>query len=424
MAMKSVVKGIFLALSMTVAPMAGAQSADLTMFHSWSNESEISALNVFVNALKAKGHTVKELAIPHEQSGAGGPIVALVIAGTPPNIFLTGNADVFRDIRKRGLGQTVGEHFDKIGATEKFPPAVREAIKVDGEVLKIPSGIHIDGMVYYNVKVAKAAGVDPNSWTSFDAMFADMEKVKAAGYNFMAMGGNTFQAGYLFHALMAGIAGPDVYNKFYRVDAGGKPDASVFEEKGLRDAIEAFRKITAQADEGWVNRQWNESTNTVIAGKTLMHFHGDWMKGQWKASKKVLGEDYNCINLPGTKALSVTVDAMGILGGPPVSPEQLAAEFDMASIAVDPVKNAEFASFKGSTPVRTDAPVDKLDACNKLVLDSLAKDNFWVLNPFYISDSDWINSVWNTMFTFQGDPSMTTDDAVAMLKSEYESIFK
>ena len=92
--MKSILKGIFLAFSMTVAPIAGAQAAELTMFHSWSNESEISALNVFVNALKAKGNTIKELAIPHEQSGAGGPIVALVIAGTPPNIFLTGNADV------------------------------------------------------------------------------------------------------------------------------------------------------------------------------------------------------------------------------------------------------------------------------------------------------------------------------------------
>ena len=421
--MKSILKRVYVALSMSVASVTVAQAAELTMFHSWSNESEISALNVFVNALKEKGHTIKELAIPHEQSGAGGPIVALVIAGTPPNIFLTGNADVYRDIRDRGLGQTVGEHFDKIGATEKFPPAVREAIKVDGEVRKIPSGIHIDGMVYYNMKVADAAGVDPTSWKSFDEMFADMEKVKAAGFNFMAMGGNTFQAGYLFHALMAGIAGPEVYNRFYRVDAGGKPDATVFDEQGVRDAIEAFRKITAQADEGWVNRQWNESTNTVISGKTLMHFHGDWMKGQWKANKKVLGEDYSCINLPGTKALSVTVDSMGILGGDPVSPEQLEAELEMASIAVDPVRNAEFASFKGSTPVRVDAPVDKLDACNKLVLDSLAKDNFWVLNPFYISDSDWINSVWNTMFTFQGDASMTTDDAVAMLKNEYESIF-
>ena len=29
---------------------------------------------------------------------------ALVVAGTPPNLFMTGNADFFRDIRDRGLG--------------------------------------------------------------------------------------------------------------------------------------------------------------------------------------------------------------------------------------------------------------------------------------------------------------------------------
>lgn len=410
------------ALAAGLLPMQSA-AAELTIFHSWSNESEIAALNVFVGALKDKGHNITELAVPHEQSGAGGPIVSLVIAGTPPNIFLTGNADIYRDIRDRGLGQTVGEHFDNIGATDNFAPPVREAIKVDGEVRKIPTGIHIDGIIYYNMEVAEAAGVDPTAWGSVEEMFADMDKVKAAGYNFMAMGGNAFQAGYLTHALIAGIGGPDVYNKFYFVGADGKPDASVFDEQGLRDAIEVFRRITDQADEGWVNRQWNESTNTVISGQTLMHLHGDWMKGQWKATGHTLGEDYNCINLPGTKALSVTVDAMGILGGDPVSEDQLAAEFEMASIVVDPVRNAEFASFKGSTPVRMDAPTEKLDACNKLVLDSLAIDGNWVLNPFYISDSDWINSVWNTMFTFQGDTSMTTDDAIEMLRDEYDAIF-
>ena len=60
--------------------------------------------------------------MPHEQSGAGGPIVSLVVAGTPPNIFLTGNADIYRDLRRPGLGQTVGELFDEIGATANFPP--------------------------------------------------------------------------------------------------------------------------------------------------------------------------------------------------------------------------------------------------------------------------------------------------------------
>ncbi|NJO37198.1 MAG: hypothetical protein HC871_05715 [Rhizobiales bacterium] len=122
---KTILAGLGLALAMGLAPVTRAEAADLTIFHSWSNESEIKALNVYMDALRAKGHTIKELAVPHEQSSGGGPIVSLVIAGTPPNIFLTGNADIYRDIRDRGLGQTVGEHFDAIGATEKFPPACR-----------------------------------------------------------------------------------------------------------------------------------------------------------------------------------------------------------------------------------------------------------------------------------------------------------
>ena len=414
--MNTYFKSLAAGLAISVSATAMSYATELQLFHSWSNESEIAALNVFVSEFESRGNKITEMSVPHEQAGSS-PLVSLVIAGTPPNVFLTGQADFYRDLRDRGIGQTVGEHFDEIGATENFPKIVQEAIKVDGEVRKIPSGIHIDGIIYYNMAVAEAAGVDPTSWTSTDEMFADMQKVNDAGYTFMAMGGNTFQAGYLFHALLAGVAGEDIFYRFYT----GTPDVTVFEEQGLRDTIALFRQIVSQTDEGWVNRQWNESTNTVIAGQALMHLHGDWMKGQWKANNKVLGEDYNCINLPGSKALSVTVDAMGILGG--VSEEVLAAELEMASIVVDPVKNAEFAAFKGSTPVRIDAPADKLDACNKLVLDSLQKPGFSVQNPFYHGDTDWINSVWNVMFTFQGDPDMTADDVIEALKEEHAAIF-
>lgn len=415
---KSLAAKLALGVAMVVTPAALAQAEEVQLYHSWSNESELAALDVFVSALKDKGHTVVEMSVPHEAAGSS-PLNALVIAGTPPNIYLGGSADFFRDMRDRGLGQVLGPHFKEIGAWDNFPPMVQAAITIDGEVRKIPSGIHIDGIIYYNMKVAEAAGIDPQSWNSVDEMFADMDKVKAAGYNFMGMGGNSFQAGYLFHALVAGIAGEDIYYRLYR----DTPDVTVFEEQGLKDAIAVFRRIVGQADKGWVNRSWNETTNDVIAGKTLMHLHGDWMKGQWRANNKVLGEDYNCINLPGTKALSVTVDSMGILGGDSVSEGMMKAEFEMASIVVDPVKNAEFASFKGSTPVRLDAPTDKLDACNTLVLNSLAKPGFSVQNPFYIADADWINSIWNAAFTFQSETDQTADDLIAVLKSEHSAIF-
>jgi ABC-type glycerol-3-phosphate transport system substrate-binding protein len=311
--------------------------------------------------------------------------------------------------------------MDKIGATKAFPETVRQAITIDGKMFKIPTAVHIDGMVYYNMDVAKKAGIDPTKWTSLDDMWADEAKVEKAGFTFIAIGGNTFQAGYTFHALLAAVAGPDVYNRFYGATKDGKPDKTVFDEKGLRDAIELFRKIAAQTDAGWVNRAWNDTTNTVISGKALMQIHGDWMKGQWKANGKVVGKDFGCINIPGTKALSVTVDAFGILGG--VAPDILKAEEDFAATVVDPKVNAEFAFHKGSSPVRTDVPTDKLDACNTLVLDSLKKPNFSVENTNYVADPDWQNSVWQTMFTFQGNPKMTSDDVIAALKKEYDKIF-
>jgi glucose/mannose transport system substrate-binding protein len=410
--------GAATALAIGLAPVA-ASATDLTLFHTWSNESEMAALNTIVKEFESRGNKITSASVPHETAGES-PLVSLFVAGTPPNLFIAADASLFRDLKKKGQAVDVGPLFDKIGATKEFPETVLKAITIDGSILKIPTAVHIDGMVYYNMDVAKKAGVDPTKWTSLDDMWADEAKVEKAGFTFIAIGGNTFQAGYTFHALLAAVAGPDIYNRFYG-GKDGKPDKTVFDEKGVRDAIELFRRITAQTDPGWVNRAWNDTTNTVIAGKALMQIHGDWMKGQWKANGKVVGKDFGCINIPGTKALSVTVDSFGILGG--VAPDILKAEEEFASIVVDPKINAEFAFHKGSSPVRVDVPTDKLDACNTLVLDSLKKPNFSVENTNYIADQDWQNSVWNTMFTFQGNPKMTTDDAIAALKKEYDSIF-
>ena len=413
--LKTMLKRSVLALGLcSASPFAYA--AELTLFHTWSNESEMAALNSIVDKFIAMGNTVVAASVPHESAGES-PLVSLFVANTPPNLFIAADSGFFRDLKSKGQSYDVRALFDRIGATAAFPETVLQAITIDGEILKIPTAVHIDGMVYYSLKVAEAAGIDPSKWTSMDDMWADQQKVNDAGFTFIAIGGNTFQAGYTFHPLLAATAGPDIYNRFY----GATPDRAVFDEPLVRETIELFRKIAAQTDAGWVNRAWNDTTNTVIAGTALMQIHGDWMKGQWRANDKQVGVDFGCINIPGTKALSVTVDSFGILGG--VDEATAKAEEDFAAIVVDPAVNAEFAFFKGSSPVRLDVPTDKLDACNMLVLDSLKKPGFSVQNPFYIADGDWINSVWNTMFTFQGDPAMTTDQVIEMLKSEYDAIF-
>lgn len=407
-----------LAIGLSSVP---ANALELTLFHTWSNESEMAALNTIIDAFTKKtGNTIKTASVPHETAGES-PLTSLIVAGTPPNLFIAADAGTYRDLEKRGEGQDVGPLMDKIGATAAFPKTVLDAITIDGKVKKIPTAVHIDGMVYYNMDVAKKAGVDPTKWTSLDDMWADEKKVEDAGFTFIAIGGNTFQAGYTFHALLAANAGPDVYNRFYGATKDGKPDPTVFDDPALKSTIQLFRRIAAQTDAGWVNRAWNDTTNTVIAGKALMQIHGDWMKGVWKGAGKEPGKDFGCINIPGTKAVSVTVDSFGILGG--VAPDVLKAEEDFAATIVDPQVNAEFAFHKGSSPVRTDVPTDKLDQCNTLVLEDLKKPGASVQNTNYIADADWQNSVWNVMFTAQGDKNMTDDQVIAKLKSEYDAVF-
>ena len=408
-------------LKYTVATLAlmmpiNASAEELVGYHGWSSQSETNALGVLIDAFEAGGNTWVDLAIPHESESNLG-LINLITGGNPPNIFVESNPGVYQDLMRMGYGQPVTELFNSTGVTENLPDAVLQSITVDGEIMKIPTGIHIDGMVYYNLEVAAAAGVDPTAWTSVDDMFADFQKVSDAGYMPLAVGGQSFQVGYLFHALVAAVAGPEIYYRMYQAE----PDPTVFDEPALKEVVELVRQFGDLADNGSMNRSWSETTNLVITGQALMHLHGDWMKGEWRAAGKVAGTDFGCINIPGTKALSVTVDAFGILGG--VDEATLAAEMEWASIVVDPVNTAGFSAQKGSTPVRFDAPSDALDICNQVVLDALQDPTRGVQNPFNISDGDWHNSIWDVMFNYWSDPDMSSDEAIEELRFAYDAVF-
>ena len=397
------------------ASAVAAQATDLVIYHGWSSPAEVAALNVLKAGLEAKGNTWTDLAIPHD-SGANVSLINLVTGGNPPNVFMEANPGVYRDLESQGYGFDLTSFFSDNGIMEHLPAAIQKSITVDGKVMKVPTALHIDGMVYYNMEVAAKAGVDPHSWTSLDAMFADFDKVKAIGVIPLAIGGQQWQVGYLTHALAAAVGGPEFFSKIY----GSEPDPAAIDSPEMRATLDMLRKFQQAADPGSANRDWNVTTNLVITGQALMQIHGDWMKGEWNAAGKVAGTDFGCINIPGTKALSVTVDAWGLLGG--VDDAKKQAELDFASVVVDPAVQADFAKAKGSTPVRLDAPKDNLDACSEEVLNALNDTARQVQNPHNTVDEDWMNSMWVVLFNFGSDPNMTTDQAIEQLKEQYDTI--
>jgi len=413
MMLKTAVAGLAAALMLSAVPVVNA--ADLVVYHGWSSPAEVAALNVLKSGLEAKGDTWTDLAIPHD-SGASVSLINLVTGGNPPNVFMESNPGVYRDLMAQGLSLDLTQWYKDNGILEHLPDSVQKVIAVDGKIVKVPTALHIDGMVYYNMEVAKAAGVDPHAWGSLDAMFADFDKIKAAGYIPLAIGGQQWQVGYLLHALTAAVAGPEVFSGVYGTD----PTEATLDTPEFKASLEMLRKFQQSTDEGSVNRDWNVTTNMVITGKALMQIHGDWMKGEWYAAGKKPGVDFGCVNIPGTKALSVTVDAWGMLGG--VDADKTKAEEDFASVVLDPATSAKFALAKGSTPLRLDAPADQLDACSAEVLKALADPSKQVPNPHNTADEDWRTALDIVSFKLWSDPNMTIDAAIAELKEQFETI--
>ena len=411
----------FASFSLSAALMLGVSAAsvqakDLVVFQSWSSPAEVAALNVLHEAVAAEGIEWIDITIPHD-TGSSVSLLNLVIGGQPPNIFSENNTGVYRDLTEMGLGRDLTEAFTESGAIDHFSDAVRNAITIDGEIRKMPLGVHIDGMVYYNMDVAKAAGVDPNSWGSLEDMLADFDTITEAGYVPFAVGAQQWQIGYLTHALMATLAGPEIYNQVY----GLEPNAAAFDTPEVRSVFDWLRTFQQAADEGSVNRDWNMTTNNVIAGQALMQIHGDWMKGEWRAAGKEAGTDFGCIPIPGYRAVAVTVDGWGALGGQETDVD--AAQMLFAKTVTDPVVNAKFASVKGATPVRNDVDMSGLDVCSQKVIELLGDNARQVNNPSVTVDADWSNSIWEVAFNFWSDPQMSVDDAIATLHDQHDVIF-
>jgi glucose/mannose transport system substrate-binding protein len=231
------------AMLMLSVSVVAAQAEEIVIYQNWSSLAEVAALNVLKTAAAAKGIVWIDITIPHD-TGSSVSLLNLVAGEQAPNIFAENNTGVYRDLSGMNLGRDLTEAFTQSGAIDHFSSAVKKAIMIDGEIRKMPLGVHIDGMLYYNMEVAAKAGVDPTTWTSLDAMYADFDKIKAAGFQPLSVGAQQWQIGYLFHAMMATVAGPAIYNQLY----GETPDAAAIDTPEVRAVFEWLRKFQQQAD--------------------------------------------------------------------------------------------------------------------------------------------------------------------------------
>lgn len=413
---KAVVFGTVLAAVVVASSFAQQKPlGELVVFNNWSSAAELGALNVIRTAFQGQGGIWKDITIAHD-TGASIPLINMLTGGNPPDVFIENNVGLRRELMKQGLLHDFTAYYNSLNIDKYVPPAVKDAMVVDGKVLSAPLGIHIVGTVFWNIAAAKKAGVNPKSWKSLEAMFADFPKIRKAGLIPLAIGAQKWQLEYLLGSMMVQVSG-----KLYDDICGLEPRKATIDSKEMRQALAYFRRIQKEADAGSANRNWNDTTNLVMRGDALMQLHGDWMKGEFLAAKKKLGTDFDTMLVPGAAGVQVTVDEETFLK--PANEVKKNSIEALFKIMMTKSITENFSVIKGSTPVRLDA-TKGIDKHAKLVLAALKKPNFGHPVKNITMDNDWAGAFADLTDAFWNTPEMTADQFISQAQGKFDEVFK
>jgi glucose/mannose transport system substrate-binding protein len=340
------------AATMLLAHRVSAQDAQV--MHWWTSGGESRAVAVFAKEYEKRGGRWIDGASVGPQAEHAAVLNAIA-GGNPPAAFQWNIGVAVRQLAEQGLLANLDDLARAGDWNRHLPPLLVKNITVDGHVIAVPVNLHGANWMFYSTKVFSDLDMaPPKTWDEF---LAQADKISAAGYLPIAMGGNSQQTGWLFYTMLAGVGGKEVYRKVF-VDH----DAVAAGSENVRHAFETMGRIRQYADTGGANRKWNDTLALVETNKAAFMIAGDWAKGDFAAAGMTPGKEYGCVLAPGTQdGYVMTVDVFAF---PKVNkPDQVAAQRKLAELMMDPALQVEFNKFKGSLPARLDADVGSLDTC-------------------------------------------------------------
>ena len=393
---------LFLAAAATLL-VHQASAQDAQVMHWWTSGGESRAVSVFAKEYEKRGGKWIDGASVGPQAEHAAVLNAIA-GGNPPAAFQWNIGVAVRQLAEQGLLANLDDMASAGDWKRHLPPLLVKNITVDGHVIAVPVNLHGANWMFYSTKVFSALNMaPPNTWDEF---LAEADKIKAAGYLPIAMGGNAQQTGWLFYAMLAGVGGKEAYRKVFVAHDG---QAAASDE--VRRAFETMGKIRQYADAGGTNRKWNDTLALVETNKAAFMIAGDWAKGDFSAAGMTVGKEYGCLPAPGTQdAYVMTVDVFAF---PKVTkPDQIAAQRKLAELMMDPAVQVEFNKFKGSLPARLDADVGSLDACAQLGQKVMAGGEANQLPNFALAfGPDTQGQIEDLLIHYWSTPGMSAVDA-------------
>ena len=365
------------------------------VIHWWTSGGESAAVKQVEQAYRAAGGTWVDTAIAGgDQSRA--VTINRIIGGNPPTAAQFNTSKQFLDIIEEDMLNPVDDIARRDRWDEVLPAPIVDVIKVRGHWYAVPMNIHMQTWIWYSKSAFAKAGIAREPAT-MDDLFADLDKLKAAGLIPLAHGGQAWQEMLLFSMVLSNLGGRDLYLKVIR-----DRDQDAIRSDAFRKVLVAFKRLQGYVDPASPGRNWNDATALVIGGKAGMQIMGDWAKGEFIAAGQSPGRQFGC--LPGLGDDSPYLIQGDVFVFPKTDdPATLRAQKLLADVVEKPAVQLAFNRLKGSIPVRLDADDSRFDVCARKGMASLRdpKRPVGVAEVYLTPDQngalqDVLTAFWNT----------------------------
>ena len=396
------------ALAATFAVPSLAVATDLEVIHWWTSKGESAAVSEFAEAFEAQGDRWIDSAVALGET-ARATVMQRALGGDPPAAAQFNPGRQYEELIAAGLLLDLTDVATE-GKWEEVirPKQISEACLIDGHWWCVPVNIHSNYWAWYSKKVFEQAGLpEPKSLAEF---IEAAPKIEEAGFIPLAVGGdgNGWQIQLLFQDMVTEALGVETRDKMLTEKsaeiAGGPEMVQVFAD------LRALKQFT---DEGYANRNWNDTTNLVITDKAALQVMGDWARGEFAAAGLTGVEDFGCIIGLNEDKPVVSTDGDIFVFFKQDDPEVEAAQKRLAALMISPEAQVAFNNAKGSMPVRADVDMSTADPCMQKALQAVDDPAKIVtaMNRFITENTNQrINELIAQYFA---DDSITAEDGAA-----------
>lgn len=388
-----------LLLGTAISSAQADEKLKASVIHWWTSGSEAAAVKVFADHFNQAGGAWEDNAVAGGEQ-ARAMAINRIVGGQPPTAAQFNTGKQFSDLVTQGVLRDVEDIAEEEKWRSFMPPSFVKASTHDGKFYAVPVDVHGQNWIFYSKKVFQESGIDKPPM-NFDELFADMDKIKAAGYLPLVVGENTWQQRLLFSTVVLGKGGKDFYMKFYT-----DQDAATVDSPKFMEVLKTFARLRGYVEPGTSGRHWNDATAKVITDRAGMQIMGDWAKGEFFNADEQAGKDFGCVLMPDSQTLMVGGDVF--IFPETGDEEQRKAQDLLAKTMLDPQTQVEFSQHKGSLPIRTDVDMAGLDSCTEAGLSKLKSGDTAPVPDFLITP-DLYGRIGDIVAEFWSDRSMTPE---------------